>query len=197
MKKITLFLCTGNSARSQMAEGFLRHLASDKFEVFSAGVNPTQVNPLAIKVMDEVGIDISKQKSKSVKEFIGQRFDYVITVCDNARQTCPVFPGKYQKVHWSLEDPAQAQGTEEERPLIFRKVRNQIKEKVLQFLDLTKDKANLKCPHCGHIQDVIIPQNACLHFYECESCHRTITPTTGSCCVICAYSDKTCPTFMI
>ena len=97
MKKRILFLCTGNSARSQMAEGFLGHLAGDKFEVYSAGVNPTQVNPLAIKVMDEVGIDTSKQKSKSIKEFLGQRFDYVITVCDNARQTCPVFPGEIKR----------------------------------------------------------------------------------------------------
>ncbi len=117
-----------------MAERLLRHLAGDKFEVFSAGVEPTQVNPLAIKVMDEIGIDISKQRSKSVKEFLSQQFDYVVTVCDYARQTCPVFPGKYEKTHWNLEDPAKAQGTEEEILLIFRKVRNQIKENILKFL---------------------------------------------------------------
>ena len=117
-----------------MAEGLLRHLAGDKFEVFSAGVEPTQVNPLAIKVMDEIGIDISKQRSKSVREFLSQQFDYVVTVCDYARQTCPVFPGKYKKIHWNLEDPAKAQGTEEEMLLIFRKVRNQIKENILKFL---------------------------------------------------------------
>ena len=179
-----------------MAEGFLRHLAPDKFEVYSAGVNPTQVNLLAIKAMDEVGIDISKQKSKSVKEFIGQKFDYVITVCDNARQTCPVFPGKYEKIHWSLEDPAQAQGAEEEKLRIFRKARNQIKESILKFLNLTKDKANLKCPHCGYIQEIAIPQNVCLHLYKCKSCNKDISPTLGSCCVICAYSDKTCPVFI-
>lgn len=196
MKKV-LFLCTGNSCRSQMAEGFLRHLARDKFEVYSAGVNPTQINPLAIKVMDEIGIDISKQRSKSVKEFLGQQFDYVITVCDNARHTCPVFPGKYQKVHWSLEDPAQVQGTDNEKLLIFRKIRNQIKEKILEFLNLVKDKASLKCPHCDHIQEVLIPQNTCLHLYECRICHKTISPTPGSCCVICAYSDKNCPPFAI
>lgn len=175
-----------------MAEGLLRHLAGDKFEVFSAGVKPTQVNPLTMKVMDEIGIDISKQRSKSVREFLSQQFDYVVTVCDYARQTCPVFPGKYEKIYWNLEDPAQMQGKEDEKLLIFRKVRNQIKENILKFLNLSKDKAKLKCPHCGYIQEVIIPQNSCLHFYECKTCHKTIVPTPGSCCVICAYSDKTC-----
>lgn len=114
-KKRVLVLCTGNSCRSQMAEGFLRHMGGDKLEVFSAGVKPTQVNPLAIKVMAEVGVDISKHRSKSAMEFIGQQFDYVITVCDNAKQTCPAFPGHYEKLHWSLEDPAEAKGSEEER----------------------------------------------------------------------------------
>jgi arsenate reductase len=133
-KKRVLFLCTGNSCRSQMAEGFLRHMAGDKFEVFSAGVKPTQVNPLAIKVMVEVGIDISKHKSKSAMEFIGQQFDYVITVCDNAKQTCPVFPGKYDKIHWDLEDPAEAQGSEEERLAFFRRIRDEIKNNILAFI---------------------------------------------------------------
>ncbi|MCM8786828.1 MAG: arsenate reductase ArsC [Candidatus Omnitrophica bacterium] len=132
-----LFLCTGNSARSQMAEGFLKHLAGEKFKVYSAGVNPTRVNPLAIKVMDEIGIDISKHRSKSAMDFIGQKFDYVITVCDNAKQTCPVFPGKYEKIHWSLKDPAEAQGTEEEKLEIFRKTRDKIKEFILDFLKKT------------------------------------------------------------
>jgi len=196
MKKRILFLCTGNSARSQMAEGFLRHLGDDKFEVFSAGINPTEVNPLAIKVMNEIGVDISKHRSKSVREFLVQQFDYVITVCDNAKQTCPIFPGKYEKMHWTLEDPVLVQGTEEERLLTFRKVRNQIKENILEFLNLTKDKANLKCPHCDHIQEVVIPHNICLHLYECKICHKAISPTPGSCCVICAYSDKNCPIFL-
>ncbi|MFN7170533.1 MAG: arsenate reductase ArsC [Candidatus Omnitrophota bacterium] len=132
-----LFLCTGNSARSQMAEGFLRHLANNKFEVFSAGINPTQVNPLAIKVMSEIGIDISMQKSKSIMEFINRQFDYVITVCDNTKQTCPIFPGKYQKIHWNLEDPAQAQGTEEEKLKVFRKIRDRLKKNILDFLKQT------------------------------------------------------------
>jgi arsenate reductase len=134
MKKRVLFLCTGNSARSQMAEGFLRHLAGEKFDVFSAGVNPTQVNPLAIKVMAEAGVDISKHKSKSAMEFIGQKFDYVITVCDNAKQTCPVFPGKYEKIHWSLEDPAEVQGSEEERIITFRRIRDKIEHNIKDWI---------------------------------------------------------------
>jgi len=138
-RKRVLFLCTGNSARSQMAEGFLRHIAGDKFEVFSAGVKPTQVNPLAIKVMAEVGVDISKHRSKSAMEFIGEKFDYVITVCDNAKQTCPVFPGKYEKIHWSLEDPAEAQGSEEEKLVVFHKIRDKIKENILDFIKRQTD----------------------------------------------------------
>lgn len=134
MKKKVLFLCTGNSARSQMAEGFLRHLAGDKFEVFSAGVKPTQVNPLAVKVMAEERVDISKHRSKSAMEFLGQTFDYVVTVFDNAKQTCPVFPGQYEKIHWSLEDPAEATGTEEEKLLIFRKVRDEIGRRLKDWI---------------------------------------------------------------
>ena len=118
-KKRILFLCTGNSCRSQMAEGFLRHLGGDKFESYSAGINPTQVNLLSVKVMDEIGIDISNHKSKPVKEFLGQPFDIVVTVCDNAKQTCPIFLGKYTKLHWNLEDPAEAKGLEEEKLKIF------------------------------------------------------------------------------
>lgn len=165
MKKKVLFLCTGNSARSQMAEGMLRHLAGDRFEVYSAGLAPTEVNPLAIRVMAEIGIDISRQKSKSVNQFLTQEFDYVITVCAQAKQTCPVFPGRHEAIHWSLEDPAQAEGTKDERLTVFRTVRNQIKEKIIEFLDLPKDRANLKCPVCGKIQEVVIPHNSCLHFY--------------------------------
>ncbi len=133
-KKRVLVLCTGNSCRSQMAEGFLRHLGGDRFEVFSAGIKPTEVNPLAIKVMAEVSIDISSHRSKSAMEFIRQQFDYVITVCDNAKQTCPVFPGKYKKIHWDLEDPAEASGSEEDRLVVFRKIRDQIQKNISEFL---------------------------------------------------------------
>ena len=123
MKRV-LFLCTGNSARSQMAEGFLRHMAGDRFEVFSAGVKPTAVNLLVIKVMAEIGIDISKHMSKSVMEFIDQNFDYVVTVCGNAQKTCPVFPGEHEKIHWDLEDPVAAEGSEEGQLKVFRKSRD-------------------------------------------------------------------------
>ena len=134
MKKI-LFLCTGNSCRSQMGEGFMRHMAGNKFEVFSAGVEPTEVNPYAIKVMAEAGIDISSHKSKSVNEFLEQEFDYVITVCNHAKQVCPVFPGQYERIHWDIEDPADAKGSEQEKLAFFRKIRDEIKEKCLEFLN--------------------------------------------------------------
>ena len=133
-KKRVLFLCTRNSCRSQMAEGFLRHMAGDKFEVYSAGVKATQVNLLAIKVMAEAGVDISKHRPKSAMEFFGQKFDYVVTVCDNAKQTCPAFPGTYEKVHWDLEDPAEAQGNEEERLAIFRKIRDEIEQRIKDWV---------------------------------------------------------------
>src|SRR5256714_3304302 len=104
-KKRVLILCTGNSARSQMAEGFLRELGGGRFEVESAGVQPSGVRAEAVEAMREVGIDISRQRSKSVEEFAGREFDYVITVCDNARENCPLFPGKTERVHWSFDDP--------------------------------------------------------------------------------------------
>ena len=134
MKKI-LFLCTGNSCRSQMGEGFMRQMAGNKFEVFSAGVEPTQLNPYAIKVMAEAGIDISFHKSKSVDEFLEQEFDYVITVCNHAKQICPVFPGQYERIHWDIEDPVHAEGSEQEKLAFFRKIRDEIKEKCLEFLN--------------------------------------------------------------
>ena len=138
VKKRVLFLCTGNSARSQMAEGLLRHLAGERFEVFSAGIKPTAVNPLAIKAMDEIGIDIAEQRSKSVSEFIAQEFNYIITVCDNARQTCPIFPGKHQKISWDLEDPVLVEGIEEEKIMMFRKIRDRIKENILKFITIKR-----------------------------------------------------------
>lgn len=131
-----LFLCTGNSCRSQMAEGFLRHLAGDKFEAFSAGVKPARVNPLAVRVMAEEGIDISGQRPKPAADLISQKFDYVITVCDNAKQACPVFPGRHEKIHWNLQDPAEAEGTDEEKLEVFRKSRGEIRGKVTGFIIL-------------------------------------------------------------
>src|SRR5918911_3082730 len=125
-KKRVLILCTGNSARSQMAEGLLRRMAGDRFEVESAGVEPTRVRPEAIEAMREVGVDISGQRSKSVEEFAGREFDYVITVCDRAREECPVFPGRTERVHWSFDDPAEAAGGWPERLEAFRRVREEI-----------------------------------------------------------------------
>lgn len=134
MKRRVLFLCTGNSCRSQMAEGFLRYIAGAKFEIVSAGLEPSTVNPRAIQVMNEVGIDISQHTSKDVNQFIGQQFNYIITVCDNAKERCPYFPAKAKRIHWSFEDPAKATGTEEEILAVFRKVRDQIKDKINEFL---------------------------------------------------------------
>ena len=132
-KKRVLILCTGNSARSQMAEGLLRHDGGDEFEVVSAGVEPSRVRPQAIEAMRELGIDISGHRSKSVDEFAGQEFDYVITVCDNANERCPVFPGKTQRVHWSFDDPAAAEGSEAERLAVFRRVRDEIRGRLREF----------------------------------------------------------------
>jgi arsenate reductase len=126
-KERVLILCTGNSARSQMAEGLLRHDAGDRFEVQSAGTNPSIVRPEAIAVMRELGIDISGHRSKHVDEFDGQRFDYVITVCDNAKESCPVFLGGMKRLHHNFEDPAARQGSEEQRLASFRRVRDELR----------------------------------------------------------------------
>ena len=133
-RKRILFLCTGNSARSQMAEGLLRHEAGECFEVFSAGTRPSLVRPEAIAVMNEIGIDISGNRSKSIDEFVGQNLDTVITVCDNAKESCPVFPGKTQRLHWPFEDPASVEGTEDQRKDAFRKIRDRIHGRIMVFL---------------------------------------------------------------
>src|SRR6185369_512793 len=129
-KEKVLILCTGNSARSQMAEGLLRFIGGDNFEVESAGVAPTSVRAEAIEVMRQIGIDISGHRSKSVDEFVDHEFDFVITVCDNANENCPIFPGKARRIHWSFTDPAAVDGTDEERLAAFRDVRDQIKERL-------------------------------------------------------------------
>lgn len=129
-----LILCTGNSARSQMAEGLLRSFARDRFEVFSAGTKPSHVKPEAMAVMAELGIDLSSHRSKHVAEFDGQSFDYVITVCDNANENCPVFPGRVERLHWGLPDPAAVQGTEPERLEAFRGVRDALATTILAFV---------------------------------------------------------------
>ena len=132
-----LFVCTGNSARSIMAEALLRQHGRDRFEVFSAGTDPRGVNPLTLKVLAEAGIDSSWARSKSVNEFLGQSFDYVVTVCDQARQSCPAFPGVHESMHWGYEDPAEAAGSEEERLAVFRRVFVALGERVRQFATVT------------------------------------------------------------
>lgn len=133
MKQRVLILCTGNSARSQMAEGLLRHDAGQRFEVASAGTKPGSVRPEAIAVMREAGIDIAGHRSKHVDEFAGQQFDYVITVCDNARETCPVFFGNARKLHHDFEDPAAATGSQQQRLVVFRRVRDQLRAYLRDF----------------------------------------------------------------
>lgn len=131
--KRVLILCTGNSARSQMAEGLLRDLGKGQLEVESAGVIASFVRPQAIEAMKEIGIDITSHHSKSVEKFAGQEFDYVITVCDNAKESCPVFPGNTKRIHWSFDDPAEATGSDGEKLAVFRRVRDEIKEKLIAF----------------------------------------------------------------
>lgn len=127
-KQSVLILCTGNSARSQMAEGLLRDMAGDRFEVASAGTRPSLVRPEAIQAMKEIGISLEGHRSKSVDEFAKKPIDYVITVCDNAKESCPIFPAKTRRMHWPFQDPPPpSEGTDEERLTIFRKVRDQMK----------------------------------------------------------------------
>lgn len=143
MKRRVLFLCTGNSARSQMAEGWLRHLAGDRYDVCSAGTQPVGLNPGSVEAMAEVGIDISHHRSKSAVEFTAVPFDYVITVCDRAKETCPRWPGPTRLVHWSFDDPAAVVGADDRR-LVFRRVRDEIASAIRQFLaDREKQGAKL------------------------------------------------------
>lgn len=136
MKRV-LILCTGNSARSQMAEGLLREMAGDRFEVESAGVAPSLVRSEAIAAMRDIGIDITSHRSKSVDEFTGQKFDYIITVCDNAKESCPVFPGDAERIHWGFDDPAAVVGDEAERLAEFRRVRDEIRQQLQDFVSQT------------------------------------------------------------
>jgi len=136
-KTKVLFVCTHNSARSQMAEGFLRRLGGDAIEATSAGTEPGELHPLAVEVMAEEGIDISGQHAKSVDDFVQQRFDYVITVCDDANESCPIFPNALHRLHWSFPDPSMAGGTHEECLAVFRQVRDGVKARVEQFVAST------------------------------------------------------------
>ena len=132
-KKRVLFLCTHNSARSQMAEGLLRHMAGDRFEVFSAGTEQTRVHPLAIEAMHEVGLDITAHTSKTLDTLAGQQFDYASTVCDRANESCPISPGATQRIHWSFDDPSATTGSDEERLSAFRRIRDEIAARLRTF----------------------------------------------------------------
>lgn len=134
-KPAVLFLCTHNSARSQMAEGWLRHLAGSRFDVYSAGLEPTRVHPLALQAMAEVGVDISAQRSKALAEYLGkQEFAYVITVCGNAEERCPLFPGRTVRLHWPVDDPAAVAGDDEARLAAFRHTRDLIGARIEAWL---------------------------------------------------------------
>jgi arsenate reductase (thioredoxin) len=133
-----LFVCTGNSARSQIAEAILGRLGGADFTVFSAGTHPGDVNPLTVRALAEIGIDWSGARSKSVTEFLDESFDYVITVCDQAREACPVFPGEHEAIHWGFDDPAAAQGTDEQRMAVFRRVMGEITLHIKPFVEVAR-----------------------------------------------------------
>ena len=147
-----LFVCTHNSARSQMAEGMLRRWNGDDFDVLSAGTEVSTVRPEAIAVMAEIGIDITGHRSTSVEEFLGERFDWVITVCDQARQNCPVFPGVEQTAHWSVEDPSEATGDEDLRLQVFRRVRDDLRNRIHVFA-LAAARPDLPAPEVSLVKD--------------------------------------------
>lgn len=133
-KRRVLFLCTHNSARSQMAEGLLRTKAGERFEVASAGTDATHVRPLAVKAMAEIGIDLSRHTSKTLDQFVQQPWDFVVTVCDSANEACPIFPAAATRLHWSFPDPSQAVGDDEQRLAVFRRVRDQIDARITEWL---------------------------------------------------------------
>ena len=132
LKPNVLFLCTGNSARSQMAEGLLRQMAGDRFGAVSAGTEPKTLHPMATEVMREIGIDISAQRSKDVSEFLASPIQCVVTVCDHAKQRCPVFPNASRYLHWSVEDPAVAHGSDQEKLAVFRRIRDELRDRIRQ-----------------------------------------------------------------
>ncbi|MGZ8480883.1 MAG: arsenate reductase ArsC [Candidatus Limnocylindria bacterium] len=140
-----LFVCTHNSARSQMAEGMLRALGGDRFEALSAGTEATTVRPEAIAVMDEIGIDISRQESKTLEPFLGQSFTWLITVCDQARESCPTLPGVAQQSHWSIDDPSAGRGSDDERMNAFRQARDILRARIQMFI-LAADREDLPAP---------------------------------------------------
>lgn len=154
-----LFVCSHNSARSVMAETLLRHKGGSDFEAFSAGTEPGVVRPLTLRVLQEGGFDTSGLRSKSVAEFLGQRFDYVITVCDQARQSCPVFPGSGESLHWGYQDPSEASGTEEEMLAVYRRVFTQIGKRIAQFVPIAlRSRAESAEAPQAETRSVVLPR---------------------------------------
>lgn len=142
-RKRVLVICTGNSARSQMAEALLRHLGGDRVDAMSAGSTPApQVHPLAVRAMAEIGLDISSQRPKPLTDFLGQPFDYIIAVCSKAAEACPFFPGPAQRIHWFYDDPAAVVGTEEERMAAFRAIRDDLRTRIAEWLASLPSPAN-------------------------------------------------------
>ena len=139
-KERVLFLCTHNSARSQMAEALLRESAGDRFDAYSAGTEATVVRPLAVAAMNEIGIDISGQESKTLERYLTEPWDHVITVCDDANESCPVFPGMVNRSHWSFEDPSKATGSEQEQLETYRRLRNEIAAQIRTFVAATEPR---------------------------------------------------------
>jgi len=144
-----LFVCTGNAARSQIAEAMLKQLGGPDFETHSAGTEPRGVNPWTVQVLGEIGIDWTGARSKSVDEFVDQPFDYVITVCDRARQSCPVFPGDYNRLHWGLDDPAEVEGTDEQKLAAFRRTQIELSLRLRPFIELARGPRRGPIPAMG------------------------------------------------
>jgi thioredoxin type arsenate reductase len=147
MTKRVLFMCTGNSARSQMAEALVRHLSKGELDAFSAGTDPVPVKPLAVQVMSEIGIDISRQRSKGLEAFAVEDFDFIITVCARAQEKCPRWPGQVTYIHWAIDDPAAVEGEEERRRRAFRIARDELRQRIGLFL--VANKLVPGCPSCG------------------------------------------------
>ena len=133
-KKKIIFICTGNACRSQIAHGLLESMAGDKFEVFSAGSNPSQLHSMSTKIMEEIGIDISHHTSDFIDDYLNTGIEIVITVCDNANEICPVFPGNVERIHWSIEDPFKGWDFDETQLKLFRATREEIKQRIIKFL---------------------------------------------------------------
>ena len=138
-KEKIIFICTGNACRSQIAEGIMRQLAGDKFDVFSAGSNPTKIHPMSIKVMNNIGIDISSHTSDPISSFLNENINIVVTVCDKANKACPVFPGKVERIHWSIEDPFRGWRSDPDDLVNFNKTRNDLNERIKNFLKNRSD----------------------------------------------------------